>query len=281
LAVVAVVFGARGNVGRHVAAGLSAAGEQVRATSRDPATAPGPPDLEVVAADLERPETLPAALAGAEKVFLYAKPLGVAGFVAAARAAGVRHVVLLSSAAVVHRGAENHPIARAHRTVEVALEESGIPWTFVRAGMFAANALWYWSASIRDEGVVRVPYPDAQSAPVHEKDLAAVAVTALTEPGHHGMAYTAYGPQSLTVRQQVEQIGAAIGRAVPIEVVAEDAALAELGKTMPEVAAAAVLRLWAAGTGTPAPTSTVVEKVTGQPARTFAQWARDHAHAFR
>ena len=89
-----VVFCARGNVGRHVTAGLLAAGEQVRVTSRNPATAGFPSQLQVAAADLEEPGTLPAALAGAGSVFLYAKPAGIQGFVEAAQAAGVRHVVL-------------------------------------------------------------------------------------------------------------------------------------------------------------------------------------------
>jgi uncharacterized protein YbjT (DUF2867 family) len=127
-----VVFGARGNVGRHVAAGLLAAGEQVRVTSRNPATARFPSQLQVAAADLEEPGTLPAALAGAGSAFLYARPAGIQGFVEAARAAGVRHVVLLSSAAVVNADAEHNPIARQHRAVELAIEQSGIDWTFIR-----------------------------------------------------------------------------------------------------------------------------------------------------
>jgi uncharacterized protein YbjT (DUF2867 family) len=277
---VAVVFGAQGNVGRHVAVGLCAAGEWVRATSRDPGTARLPPDVEVVAADLERTETLPAALDGADKVFLYAKPLGIDGFVAAARSAGVRRVALLSSAAVTRPEARDHPIARAHRAVEQALEDSGMAWTFVRGGMFATNALWWWARSIRADSVVRTPYPDAHTAPVHEKDLADVAVTGLTRPGHDGMAYTVLGPQSLTVRQQVEHIATAIGRPVAVEVCPVDEARAELGRTMPAPAVDAVLRLWAAGTGT-APTSTVVPEVTGHPGRTFAEWAADHADDFR
>lgn len=272
---VVVVFGAGGKVGRHVAAGLRAAGVPVRTTSRTPSH----PD--VVAADLERPETLPAALDGTEKVFLYAKPLGIDGFVTAAQSAGVRHVVLLSSAAVVHPGAQDIPIARDHRAVEAALEESGIAWTFVRPGMFATNALWWWPTSIRTEGVVRTPYPDSYSAPIHEKDVAALAVTALTQPGHAGQAYTAYGPESLTVRQQVGYIGQAIDREVTLEVISVDEARVELAKTMPSFAIEAVLGLWAAGNGRPAQTSTIVEEITGSPARTFARWAQDHADDFR
>ncbi|MEV5754364.1 NAD(P)H-binding protein [Actinoallomurus sp. NPDC052308] len=278
---VAVVFGARGNVGRHVAAGLLAAGKEVRATSRTPDTAGLPPRMQVVAADLERPETLPAALDGAEQVFLYAKPDGVHGFVAAARAAGVRQVVLLSSAAIVAPDAEQNPIARQHRAVELAIERSGIDWTFIRPGMFATNTLWWWQRSIQADGVVRNPYPDAQTAPVHEKDMAALAVTALTEPGHRGQAYTVYGAESLTLRQQVEHIGDALGRKIPFEVISVEEARMEMGRTLPAIGVETFLRQWAARDGTPAQTSTIVEEITGRPAHTFAEWAEAHADDFR
>jgi uncharacterized protein YbjT (DUF2867 family) len=278
---VTVVFGARGNVGRHVAAGLRTAGQQVRVTSRNPATAGFPSRLQVAAADLEEPGTLPAALAGAENVFLYAKPAGIQGFTEAARAAGVRRVVLLSSAAVVSADAERNPIARRHRAVELAIEQSDIDWTFIRPGMFAANTRWWWAESIRTASTVRTPYPDAQTAPVHEKDIAALAVTALTEPGHGRQAYTVYGPQSLTLQCQAGQIGDAIGREIRLQVISRAQAQAELGKTMPPIGAETILRAWEAGNGIPAQTSVIVEKITGRPAHTFAQWAADHADDFR
>jgi uncharacterized protein YbjT (DUF2867 family) len=277
----AVVFGARGNVGRHVAAGLLAAGVDVRATSRTPDSAGLPPGVDVVAADLERPETLPAALSGAQQVFLYAKPDGVEGFVDAAVSAGVEHVVLLSSAAVVTAGADRNPIAQQHRAVESAIERSGIGWTFIRPGMFATNTLWWWQRPIRDEGVVRNPYPDAQTAPVHEADMAALAVAALTGPGHERQAYTVYGPESLTLRQQVEQIGDAIGRTIAFDVISVDDARAELSRTIPAIGVETFLRQWASRNGTPAEVSTTVQDVTGRPARSFARWAVDHADDFR
>jgi uncharacterized protein YbjT (DUF2867 family) len=147
--------------------------------------------------------------------------------------------------------------------------------------MFATNTLWWWARPIRDKGVVRVPYPESQSAPVHEKDMAALAVTALTEPGHEQQAYTIYGPQSLTVRQQIGHIGDAIGRDIAIEVISAEEARVELGKTMPEIGVETILRMWAAGVGRPATTSTIVQELTGHPAHTFAAWARDHADDFR
>ena len=276
-----VVFGARGNVGRHVAAGLLATGEQVRVTSRNPSTARFPPQLQVAAADLEEPGTLPAALAGAGSVFLYAKPAGIQGFVEAARAAGVRHVVLLSSAAVVNADAEHNPIARLHRAVELAIERSGIDWTFIRPGMFAANTRWWWAEPIRRAGAVRLPWPDAQTAPVHEKDIAALAVAALAGHAHSGQAYTVYGPQSLNLRQQVRHIGDAIGREIGLSVITAGQARQELAASTSPAAADAVMGAWRAGNGGPAPTSVIVEKITGRPARTFAEWAADHADDFR
>ena len=278
---VTVVFGAGGNVGRHVAAGLSSAGEKVRLTSRKPLSTGFPPRAEVVTADLESPETLPAVLDGAQRVFLYAKPEGIDGFVTAAESAGVQHVVLLSSGSVIRPDAVRNPIARAHIAVESALENSGLAWTFIRPGMFATNTLWWWRNSIRDESAVRVPYPDAQTAPIHEKDLAALAVTALTKPGHRGRAYLVWGPESLSIRQQVAHIGAAVGREITLEPISVEQARVELGKTMPPIGVDAILAAWQAGTIAPPQVSTVVADVTGRPAHTFAQWAEDHANDFR
>ncbi|MBH0776629.1 SDR family oxidoreductase [Nocardia bovistercoris] len=276
-----VVFGASGNVGKYVAAGLDSAGVRVRRTSRDPGAAGFPSGVEVVAADLERPETVSAALEGARRVFLYAKPDGIEGFVAAAESAGVRQVVLLSSAAVVMGDAALSPIGVAHAVVESAIQKSGMDWTFIRPGMFATNALWWWQKSIREEGVVRLPYPDALTTPVHEKDLAALAVAALTEPGHEGRAYSVTGPEALTLRQQVRHIGEAVDRDIAVDSTTVDQARAELLKTLPPFAVDGILAGWKAGIGVPAPVPTGVAEIIGRPAHTFAQWAIDHASDFR
>jgi uncharacterized protein YbjT (DUF2867 family) len=103
----------------------------------------------------------------------------------------------------------------------------------------------------------------------------------LTSDGHAGRAYTLWGPESLSLRDQVAAIAAAIGRPIAVETVSPERARAEMGRTMPEVAVTAILRVWAAGQGRPAEVSTVVAEVTGRPARTYAEWARDHADDFR
>ncbi|MCZ1012568.1 NAD(P)H-binding protein [Streptomyces lydicus] len=282
---VAVVFGARGNVGRHVAEGLLAAGEQVRAVSRTPA-AGLTPGCEAVVADLQRSETLPAALDGADKVFLYGmldphKPYDIEKVAAAAAAAGIRQVVLLSSVSVVQDPGADHPVARLNRTIEQAVQRSGMDWTFLRPGTFATNTRTWWAESIRTDNVVRLPHPLAQSAPVHEKDIAAVAVTALTEPGHSHQAYTIYGAESLSLQRQVEYIGEAIGRHIRVEHISDEQARAEVARTMHPVVAEAIVSQWAAADGVVAVTSVIAEKITGAPAHTYAQWALDHADDFR
>jgi uncharacterized protein YbjT (DUF2867 family) len=136
-----LVTGASGHVGRAVLDQLRAAGVEVRASSRTPATAGLPPSVPVVAADLTRPETLPAALAGMTKVFLYAQPEGIEGFIRVAISAGVEHVVFLSSSSTVTGPGASDPIAQRHRVVERALADSGMAWTFIRPGAFATNTL--------------------------------------------------------------------------------------------------------------------------------------------
>ncbi|WNG44742.1 NAD(P)H-binding protein [Archangium minus] len=277
---VILVTGATGNVGRHVVQQLLAAGVPVRATSRRPESVNLPGQVEVVGADLTQPATLPAALAGVRKVFLYAEPRGIDGFVAAAKAAGVKHVVLLSSSSVVAADAETNPIARLHLDVERPLQASGIPWTFIRPGAFATNSLM-WAHSIRSDSVVRTPYPESHSTPIHEEDLAEVAVRALLDPGHENASYVLSGPESLTQRRQVELIAEAIGRPVRLEVITPARAREEMSRVMPPMAVDALLRYQALSDGSPLPVQATARDVTGRPARTFAQWARDHASDFR
>ncbi|MGO4426514.1 hydroxylase, partial [Streptomyces sp. MCAF7] len=131
------------------------------------------------------------------------------------------------------------------------------------------------------DNVVRLPYPLAQSAPVHEKDIAALAVTALSEPGHSHQTYTIYGAESLTLQRQVEYIGEALGRRIRIERVSDEQARAEVGRTMHPVVAEAIVSQWAAANGVPAPTSVIAGKITGTPTHTYAQWAVDHSDDFR
>lgn len=175
----------------------------------------------------------------------------------------------------------NGAIGAAHRVVERAVEASGVEWTHVRPGAFAANALWQWGPSIRGEGVVRVPYPDAAAAPIHEADIAAVAITALLGDGHAGRSYPLSGPESLTQRDQIAILGAALGRDIELVELSPEQAREQFAGAIPGPVLDALMRLWAGAVGRPAQVLPTVEQVTGHKPRTFAQWAAEHADRFR
>jgi uncharacterized protein YbjT (DUF2867 family) len=279
-----LVTGARGNVARALVGRLLDDGHEVRAAGRDPGAARLPGGVEVVAADLARPESWDTALRGVTKAFLYAGTAGLDGFLS--RAGGLAQVVLLSAAGADPASAD--AITRAHGEAERAVRDSGLPWTFLRPGGFAANRL-VWAPSIRAAGVVRDPFPDSHAALIHEADIAAVAACALTSSGHLGAAYTLTGPESLTVRRQAELIGLAIGRPVRVEAQDLDDYRAELSAVFEarglgsvgsaDVVEARIRRL-AALVDRPQPTTGTVGEVTGHPARGFAGWAADHAAEF-
>ncbi|GAB3814323.1 SDR family oxidoreductase [Micromonospora zhanjiangensis] len=280
-----LITGARGAVGSSVLHGLRAAGHPLRASSRRPEQLRLPvgvrsTDVEVVPLDLARPATFAAALRGVEQVFLYAEPGGIDELVRAAEAAGVRHVVLLSSSAALSPDAEDDPLGRHHLLVERALTWSNLDTTILRPGAFAGNA-YGWSQAIRRGDPVDLAYPEALLAPIHEDDIADVAVTALTgNAAVRGRAVTLTGPHGLTLREQVGEIAVRLGRDVPVRRPTRAAAEEQLGRFMPADVAASLLD-HQAGTVGIRPEISTAERITGKPGRTFGQWVDEHLDAFR
>ncbi len=90
-----------------------------------------------------------------------------------------------------------------------------------------------------------------------------------------------WGPEALTQREQIARISAAAGRPIEIDEVGADEARAEMSRTMPAAAVDALLTMWASSTAHPGETSNLIPALLGRPARTFADWAADHAEAFR
>ncbi|PZT74843.1 MULTISPECIES: NAD(P)H-binding protein [unclassified Streptomyces] len=276
-----LVTGATGQVGREVLRQLVGQGAAVRAGARTPQKLNLSETVDTVAFDATRPETLSTALAGVEKVFLYPFPQGMDTFLEAARASGVKQIVLLSSQTVAEAFPGQEPIAGMHRAAEAAIAASGIAYTFLRPHNFATNILmWGWPQSIRAEGKVRFPYPGSHSDCIHEKDIAAVAVKALTDPGHEGKSYFISGPESVTQRRQLEIISAVTGRPLQFEERTPEQAREDLKEIVPDWVADAVFGYWEHSDGVPTELSDTVERITGRPARTFAEWAADHAADF-
>lgn len=183
-----LVTGATGTVGREVVKQLSGAGQRVRAFihAAEKAASLKGGNVETAVGDFTKPETVRAALAGADKLFLVSpadKSATIASVEAPvvdeAKRAGVRHVVKLS---VIGCNLDN-PISlgRWHREAENKIEASGIPWTFLRPNFFMASFAVYMGATIRAEGAFYAPANDGEISMIDPSDIAGCAVAAFAD----------------------------------------------------------------------------------------------------
>jgi uncharacterized protein YbjT (DUF2867 family) len=278
-----LVIGATGRVGRQLLSQLPRTGVRVRALARNPQTDGLPPQVDVVRGDLTLPETLDECLDGIDAVFLvWTAPPATVAPALERMAKHARRIVFLSSPyKTAHPFFQQpNPVRALHAEIERLIETSGRQWTFLRPGMFSSNALFWWAPQIRAGDVVRWPYLAAPTAPIDERDIAAVAVRALCEDGHAGAEYVLTGPRSMSQFEQISTIGGVIGRSLRIEEMSPEEALREPLALMPAFVVNMLLDAWAAAIGQPALVTSTVAEITGAPARTFRDWAADHAAEF-
>ncbi|MFB7381187.1 SDR family oxidoreductase [Kitasatospora purpeofusca] len=277
-----LVTGATGRVGGSVVAQLHAAGVPVRALVRGEAEFPE--GVRAVRGDLGDPASLGAALEGVDAVFLVWPFLGADGAAEVIDVIGkhARRVVYLSSAGVGDgKDAPGDPITAFHTELERLIEASGLERTALRPTGFASNTLG-WAEELRASGAVRAPLAQLARPLIHEADIAAVAVRALTTDTLLGARPLLTGPGPVTQEQQVALIGEAVGRPLRFEEIAPaEAAERMRAAGWPAELVAAVLPAQAAMLDRPEPVNDAVERITGIPARSFREWAVDHAADFR
>jgi uncharacterized protein YbjT (DUF2867 family) len=273
-----LIIGATGNVGGQVLSQLVTIGAQARVVVRNPEAVHFPRQVQVVRGDLTLPETLDACFDGIHSVFLvWTAPPATVAAILAKIAKSVKRIVFLSAPLKTAHPffQQPNPIRAMTEQIEQLIETSGLDWTFLRPGIFAGNARHWWGPQIRTGDVVRWPYLSVPTAPIDERDIAAVAVLTLCEDGHAGAEYVLTGPQSLTQLEQISTIGRVIGRSLQIEEISPEKARSELRTP------ALLLNAWAAAIGQPAFVTSTVAEITGRPARTFHDWATDRAAEFQ
>lgn len=279
-----LVTGATGRIGRVVIDRLLAAGVPVRAlTHRPEAAATLPAQVDVFTGDLTAPESLDPALKGAGAVFLvWTAPPQTAAAVVDRLAAHLRRVVFLSSPHQTPHPffQQPNPMAELHADIERLIAVAGLESTIIRPGMLASNSLAWWAPAIREGQVVRWPYGAAETAPVDDRDVAAVAARALYQDRYVGGDYVLTGPESLTQAAQVDVIGGALGRQIAFEEMTPDEFRHLASGTVPSSVVDMLLAAWSAAVGQPAHVTTTVADILGTPPRTLRQWAADHATAF-
>ncbi len=257
---------------------LAAAGARVRAVTRAPETAGFPDGVEAVRSTVD-------ALAGASAVFLNSRALGddLADVVASARRSGVTKLVALSAINADDDFSRQPSRFRGDRNKEVEqlAVDSGLDWVSLRPAVFASNFVGMWSAQIWPATSSAGPTPRASAAPIVETDIAAVAAQALLTDEFVGQQIPLTGPQALTNSELVEIIGTVLGRPlryleVPPDVVRQRFIGLGLGAEFAD----AYTAMLAETLDKPALVTREVEKITGRPATTFAQWVTEHRNLF-
>ncbi|TDD88882.1 NmrA family transcriptional regulator [Actinomadura darangshiensis] len=279
-----LVTGPTGRVGRELVRELDVGGAAFRVLVRDPGRAAGLPErAERVVGDLDRPATLAAALDGVERLFLLVPGTGIEHTehaIAAAQKAGVRHIVYLSSYAVI--GDPIPAMGRWHHERERLIRASGIPATFLRPCGFMTNA-FDWLPTLREGGYVLDPVGPGRSAPIDPADIAAVAALALTEDGHEGEEYLLTGDEAFTVAEQAQILATAIGRDIEVRTAATPAEAVRFRYpegAPPALAEAIVEGLTLMRADTEGVRGDTVRHLLGRPPRTFADWCTRNARAF-
>jgi len=276
-----LITGATGMIGGKIVASLLAEGRACRILTRKPEKAAQfDPRVERAIGDLDDPETLSAALAGVDRIFLVTSNTRQdEAVIAVGRRRGLKHIVKLSTQEAGWTPVRGH--GHWHHERQVLIQESGLEWTFLQPCMFMSATL-AWAPSIRQSGIVRYPGGAGLLAPIDPADIAAVAARALTEPGHAGKSYELTGPELLSVADMAKSIGTALGRSISYEDQTESDFIEDaLAMGFPKYLAEGLAETFALIRGGDfAHLTDAVKKVTGREPRSYVQWLGDHLPDF-
>ncbi len=280
-----LVIGATGTIGKDVVKGLKAKGEQVRAMVRNPEKVAQEADVEHVTGDLEDAISVEAALQGVEKAFLLSPenpqmPELHAKFAAAAKDAGLRHLVRLS---ILPANPDAPlPLVKWHGEADRSVMESGVPYTILRPAYFMQNSLG-GAATIATNGTIYSAMGDGKIGHIDTRDIADVAVAVLTSEGHEAQSYLLTGPEALSMAEVAARLSSALGKTIEYVNLPPDEAKARMTATgIPDWRADAWVKL--AGMismGIAAMVTPAVKDVLGREPRTIDQFAKDFAAALK
>ncbi|HEY6758570.1 MAG TPA: NAD(P)H-binding protein [Baekduia sp.] len=285
------ITGAAGQLGSLVAQQLLeriAPEELILVTRRPEAlTAFADRGVQVRRADFDEPATLEPAFAGAERLLLVSSthestPRRVrqhTDAVAAARAAGVRHVAFTSMPKVD----ADHPTgeyALEYLRSEEMLKASGVDWTILQNAPYAEYLVGRFALAL-SLGRLATNAGDGATAPVSNADCAAVAVAVLTSEGHERQTYVVTGPELYTQAQLAALVADVTGHPLPLLELDDDALRRQAAEDgIPDPMPTFLSRhLKAVRLGYFDDLTTVVADLTGRPPRALRDVLVEHRDA--
>lgn len=281
-----LVVGATGRVGSELVTLLARKGEDVRVATRNPETASAKfkDAAEAVIFDYDHPQTFAPALEGVDKIFLTVRPgdnhsdEAARPLIDAAKKAKVRHIVDLTA-----MGVEQEETFML-RVLEKTIEASAIPYTHLRPNWFMQNLdSGPLLADIKATGALHLPAADSAISFIDLRDIAAVGLIALTEPGHEGKAYTLTGGEALSYFQVAAKLSRVAGREIAYVPISEEMARAALGR---KCVPADRIERWTdfyrkVRRGFCAPVSPAVEALLGRAPIPFDRYVSENAASWR
>jgi uncharacterized protein YbjT (DUF2867 family) len=282
-----LVTGATGKNGVEILKRLTGRQERIRAMVRkrnDNMHATPKAGLEFAEADFDDPASLRKALQDVQRAFLVTNSSDRVEerqlrFVNLARESGVKHIVYLSQ---LH-ASSNSPLRflRYHAAIEEALRGSGMSYTSLRPNLYMQGLLMI-GKSIASQGRFFAPAGNARVSVVDVRDIAAVAVAALTQTGHEGKTYGLTGPEALTHAEMAAQLSQALNQPIAFVDVPEEGFREALrGLHMPDWQADGLIEDYAHyRRGEASGISSTVKEVTGESPRSFLAFARDYRASF-
>ena len=278
-----LITGASGNVGREVLRQIAQTGEKITAAYQDASRANVPAGVARVTLDYNQPETVRSALKGVDHVFLVGPPTAdlpalEGKAIDIIKESDVEHVVKLSA-----MGGRDSTFPREHAESEDYIRSSGVPYTFLRPNGFMQNLVNNNSQTIRTQNAFFGSEGDGKVSQIDIRDIAAVAVKMLTEPGHMGKTYTLTGPEALSNAQIADLLTKTLGREIRyVNLSPEQLKPAMLSAGVPEWTTDAILdlqRLYREGKAATATDD--VERILGRKPTSYADFLKDYKSAFQ
>ena len=279
-----LVFGATGNTCSILIPELIKAGQKVRAFVRDEEKARPLKDAgaEIYVGDLDKGETIDAALDGVDKVYLCTWNGPTAAIhgknvIEAIKRVGTRPFVVRHSAF----GADSSELIQQIKEVDDALRESDIPWTSIRPTFFMQN-LMMASPSIQNDGNIYWDWADGKAGMLDIRDVAECALGALTGKAEEGKEYILTGPKSISMQDVADSFSRTLGKKINYVAVPHTATKeAMLGMGIQEFIADAYVELNKGFSEGFADTTTdYVEILSGHRARSIDDFTRDFSSYF-
>ncbi|WP_119302765.1 SDR family oxidoreductase [Dongia deserti] len=276
-----LIIGATGTIGRELVPQLAGRGQRVRVAVRDPgkAAAGFGSGIEILQADLAEPDTLVAACAGADKVFVVSNGPGIRlepNLYKAAASEGIKHIVRVSALEIEFPELAATPLGQWHLEAEQHLRACGIPWTLLRPSYFASNTRLPFIIDLQAGAFL--PSGHGREAPIDPRDIASVGVKVVTEEAHDGEVYLLTGPALLSFSEMTAKVSAVLGKPLKhVDVTEEEARRRFLSLGIPAAFVESLLGHFAATRAGRAYVTDTTSRLLGRAARTFDEWLRDNA----